>query len=45
MGLSDVIYIFFLDFPICLQAVEIHSANGVLGGEEDIEVLCSTPLQ
>jgi hypothetical protein len=25
--------IFFLDFPICLQAAEIHSANGVMGGE------------
>jgi hypothetical protein len=24
---------FFLDFPIYLQAVEIHSANGVMGGE------------
>jgi hypothetical protein len=26
-------YIFFLDFPIYLQSVEIHSANGVLGNE------------
>jgi hypothetical protein len=26
-------YFFILDFPIYLQAVEIHSANGVLGSE------------
>jgi hypothetical protein len=24
---------YFEDFPIYLQAVEIHSANGVMGGE------------
>jgi hypothetical protein len=36
MGRSDII-IFFLDFPIYLQAVEIHSANGVLGWRGRVE--------
>jgi hypothetical protein len=28
-----LIVAFFLDFPIYLQSVEIHLANGVLGSE------------
>jgi hypothetical protein len=30
---TTYVYFFFLDFPIYLHAVEIPSANGVLGGE------------
>jgi hypothetical protein len=30
---SRFVYFFFVDFPIYLQSVDTHSANGVLGGE------------
>jgi hypothetical protein len=42
-GIED--YIFFLDFPIYLQSVEIQSANGVLGREGGVEECSVAPLR